>query len=213
MTVSPLSRQARMLALIAATGGAYGAVASLANGAPESAILSKVTGLGWSWAALAIGAAAIATHARTRAALIVLLAAVVGYYVADLLRGVYTGPEFGDATVTIDPTDVPVTTSWDGLLADEVLWSTAAALVCRPLAAIGGALHRSDAAGLLARLTIPAGAAVEYLLLRLPGELAVQPNPVTVATYAIGGAAGVAVIGVMIARAVTRRDRYEWMAR
>lgn len=190
-----------MLILVTIGGVAYGAVASLANGAPpEWSALSKVTGLGWSWMALGMVAAVVAASARTRAALLVLVGGIAGYYAVDLLRGVYTDADLDGLPPSTDPAEAPQITSWDALGYDVALWTVAAALVCWPLARIGAKLRDDDVAGLFARLVIPVAAAAEYLLLRLPGELSAQPYSVTVATYVVGGTAGLCVAAMLIAR-------------
>jgi hypothetical protein len=198
------ARASGVLVATLAVGALFGVASSAANHAPAWNALAKVIGVGWSWAALGILAAAVVRRGRTRTVMAVLVAAVVGYYVADLLAGTYDVIDFSSPLAETDPMDAPVVVSWSGAVADALYWTVFAIIVSWPLARIGAALHRPDARGLAARLVIPAGAAVEMLTLRLPGELAVQPDVVTVGTYVTVAAVGLASVLVLTARHVLR---------
>ncbi|WP_431246337.1 hypothetical protein [Leifsonia xyli] len=177
--------------LLAVGGAVFGILSSLVNTSPLWAIPSKILGMGWSWAALGIVAAALVPRAPIRSALMVLLCAVFSYYGSDLSLGLYASIEG---------------TAWDVLAGDAGIWAAASVLACVPLGMIGAALRRPDVLGVLARLAIPVGAAVEYFVLRLPGEVALQPNPVTVATYAIVATAGTVCAIAIVVRAAARGE-------
>lgn len=168
--------------VFAVAGVAFGVVTSVVNvsGLP---VVPKVIGVGWCWAAIGVLAAAMTRRRQTLTVLLVLVAAVAGYYVSDLILGVYNGIDFSDPVATSDPSNAPQITHWWGAVADFATWSVCALIVSWPLARIGVATRRDDRWGLAARLVVPLGAVTEMLAFRLPAELAVQPSGVTVATY------------------------------
>jgi len=190
-------RAAVVLCALVLAGLAFGALTSVINHSPGWEVASKIIGVGWSWAAVGILVGAVARRRRARAVLTVLLAAVAGYYLADLAVGSYNTIDFDDPRAAADPMNAAPVTDWSGAALDVVFWAVGAAVVSWPLARIGVATRRGDVWGLLARLAIPLGAAFEVLALRLPGELAVQPNPRTVFVYVAVAAAGL-VVAVVI---------------
>lgn len=145
---------------------------------------------------------------QTLTVLLVLVAAVAGYYVSDLILGVYNGIDFSDPVATSDPSNAPQITHWWGPAADFATWSLCALIVSWPLARIGVATRRDDRWGLAARLVVPLGAVTEMLALRLPAELAVQPSGVTVATYltvaGLGIGASIALCFAQVRRSLGR---------
>jgi len=186
--------------VIVLAGAAFGALASTVNRAPGLAVLSKILGVGWSWAALAILVGAVANRRRTLAVIAVLVAAVAGYYLSDLAAGTYNTIDLGDPRVVADPVNADEVVLWPGALQDFVFWAAFAVLVSWPLARIGAAARRDDAWGLAARLVVPLGAAAEMLTLKLPGELAVQPNWDTVAVYIAVAGGGIVSALVLVVR-------------
>lgn len=182
--------------LFAVAGTVFGAMTSMCN-VFRIPILPQLLGDGWSWAAIGIAVAVIASVRRTLTVMVVLVAAVAGYYASDVALGVYNSIDFSDPRAMSDPATAPLVTLWVYALIDFVKWSVCAVLVSWPLARVGVATRRGDGWGLAARMAVPLGAAVEVLALRLPAELAVQPNVVTVATYG-----SVACIGIAAATAL-----------
>jgi hypothetical protein len=193
------------LTLLAVIGVAFGMCASFADHS-SFVMLSKVTGVGWSWGALGIATAALTRHRPVRAVLLVLVCAVAGYYLTVLAIGGYNDTDFTDPATLADPTLAPVTVNWTAPLDNIAFWSAGAAILCWPLAQIGTATHRPDGWGLAARIAIPVGAAIENLALRLPSELAIQPSPVTVATQTGVGALSLAAILVLVAHHIRHRN-------
>ncbi len=164
---------------------------------PALVVLSQVLGVGWSWAGLGILVGALARRRPAVAAVVTLLPAVVGYYLVDLRNGVYTHHDRDHPVYDIDPTQAPVVTSWDGLVGDMIFWGAAALLLGLVLGPVGAWTTRSGRSGLLCRLVVPVGAAVEIFVLRLPFELQLQPRPVVVATMAAVGWIGLVVAAVL----------------
>ncbi|QDZ15729.1 hypothetical protein [Humibacter ginsenosidimutans] len=184
------------IGLLAGAGAVFGAVTSVVN-ASGIHMLPQFLGDGWSWAAIGIAAAALTPRRHTLTVLIVLVAAVAGYYVSDLSLGRYNDFDLSNPVAMADPMHAPMVTRWGDALTDLAMWSACAAVVCWPLARIGAALHRRDIWGLLARLVIPLGALLEVLGTRLPSELRVQPLPLTVAAYLIVVGAAICAIVVL----------------
>lgn len=182
--------------VFAIAGVVFGVVASVVNvsGIP---VVPKIIGVGWSWAAVGIASAAIASKQPTRTVFVVLGAAVAGYYMSDLTLGVYNDTDLSALQASSDPANAPQVTLWGNALTDFVVWLLCAAVVSWPLARIGVATHKDDWWGLAARVTVPLGAATEMLAFRLPSELAVQPSSVTVATYVIVAGLGIAVTALL----------------
>jgi hypothetical protein len=61
------------------------------------------------------------------------------------------------------------------------------------------AMLRQDGLGLAARIVVPLGATVEMLVRRLPGQLAVRPSAVGVATYVAVASTGLTSVFVLCA--------------
>jgi hypothetical protein len=203
--VTTRSRPAITLPLFALAGATFGVLTSVVN-ASGIHVLPQLLGDGWSWAAIGIAAAALTPKRHALTVLIVLVAAVAGYYLSDLSLGRYNDIDFSSPTALTDPASAPMVTRWGDALTDFAVWSLGAAIVCWPLGRIGAALHRHDIWGLAARIAIPLGAVLEVLLFRLPAELRVQPSALTVATYLTVATAGVVVIAVLCVRHLRRVD-------
>ncbi|WP_431219844.1 hypothetical protein [Leifsonia xyli] len=184
------------LLLLGLGGLIYGILTSLANASPDWAIASKIIGIGWSWAALGIVASAVVPRMPIRGALVCLLCAVVAYYLADGARGLYTAADAGTGSSSI---------AWGVLAAEMAPWAVAAVVLGIPLALIGAALRRPDMLGLLSRLAIPVGAAVEYFVLRLPAEL-VDQNEVLITTCVALGTTGTVCAIAIVVRAAARGE-------
>ncbi|RVX41053.1 hypothetical protein EDD27_3510 [Nonomuraea polychroma] len=117
-------------------------------------IMSVLLDSGWAWAGLAVAVGWLVTRAResspaalalggATAGALVLLAATVAYSIVDTIRsgGLLPWYEF----------------EWPWLFASVVFGA--------PLGAVGACVKRSGAIGLLARLTVPVGAAVQMVVL------------------------------------------------
>ena len=183
-----MSSPQRWLAL-ALGAGAFGVVDSFANasgGLEQGPLVRSLARLasyllnaGWAWAALAVAAGwLIARWARPApgegsvarpggaparevlgagalAGCLAAACAVLAYYVSDC---VLRAEPFG----------------W--YVQDLLVWLLAAVLLCAPLGALGALARRAGLLGLLARLVVPAGAALQMLVLA-PGfdDPPVQP--------------------------------------
>ncbi|MFF0748292.1 hypothetical protein [Streptomyces sp. NPDC004267] len=147
----------------AVAGAGFGAVTSLLNalGSPYGSfgaglrgtfwarcaqVLSLLVDTGWAWAALAVvaGLAAGALRRGAVAGVAALGAACAAYYVTD---GVVRDEPFG---------------TYGGEL---LFWWAGSVLAGSVLGAVGAAARRPGAAGLLAGLVVPAGAAVQMAVL------------------------------------------------
>lgn len=160
--LSPVVVRRRLLGCLA-SGAAFGAAVSLVNdvSSPTGAIghllegtpaqtaarvATHVLGAGWAWAALAVVAGWTLRTARwaALAGALTAAAASTAYYAADAgLRD--------EALAT-----------YGGEL---VIWLLASALACPLLGAVGAAAGRPGVPGLLGALAVPAGAALQMLLL------------------------------------------------
>ncbi|WP_051300619.1 hypothetical protein [Actinomadura rifamycini] len=184
-----------------AVGAVFGAVTSLLNAlsspytgigeplagtvaAPVLQVASRLLGVGWSWAALALAAGWYARRAPLGAAAGTgaLFAATAAYYVLD---PVLRQEPFG----------------WHaGAL---VFWGVAAAVFGPPLGALGACVGRPGPLGLLAGLVVPAGAAAEMLWFRAPHPLIpLSPAEQTARWIVLVGAGAVA--GVLLVRRFAR---------
>lgn len=157
-----------ILVVALALGAGFGAVTSLANAlsgefadlesrehttggwsVPE--IVSVVLDSGWAWAGLAICAGWLLT--RTSRSLVhgavvgpvALLAAVAAYALVDTAR---SGAPLSD---------------W--IHSEPYVWWIAAVVFGAPLGVVGACAHLPGVVGLLARLTLPIGAAVQMVVL------------------------------------------------
>ncbi|GAA2055420.1 hypothetical protein BJ963_003380 [Leifsonia soli] len=186
--------------LLALSGICFGVLTSWVNVRTDWVVLSKLIGVGWPWAAVGVAAAAMVSRARAVGALLALGGAVLGYYASDLALGVYTFIDFSDPRANSDPMSARTSVAWSDAIRDAARWLFVAVVVSVPLGQVAGALNRTDGWGLLARLFLPIGAAMESFGIRLPSELAVQPSPVSVATHTIIGIAGVVATAVLMTR-------------
>ncbi|WP_167040509.1 hypothetical protein [Salinibacterium sp. ZJ454] len=193
-------------------GFCFGALTALINGVSHWQVLlvivTQIIGVGWSWAGVGVLAGALAPRQRGTTATVTLLLAVIGYYLVDLWRGVYTFLDPNDPNYLTDPRQAGSIILWDALVSDVIFWGVAAILLGFALGRVGGATRRSDLRGLASRLVVPVGAAVEMLAVRLPAHLLVQPDPVVVSTMTASGLLGVLIAGALVvahARTRTRR--------
>ncbi|MFB9249320.1 hypothetical protein ACFFWE_13840 [Sphaerisporangium melleum] len=156
-------------------GAGFGAVTSLANGIAlgfadlESRayttsgwtlaeIMSVLLDSGWAWAGLGVAVGWLVTRAEDRrpvalaqgaaAGALALLAAVAAYSIVDVIRSGASSPWYES---------------------EPLVWWVAAIVLGVPLGAIGACARRPGAVGLLARLTVPVGAAVQMVVLP-PGK-------------------------------------------
>ncbi|MDN4609564.1 hypothetical protein [Arthrobacter burdickii] len=173
------------------------AVNAVSGAHPALVALSQVLGVGWSWAGLGVVAGANAVRRPAVTASGTLLLAVVGYYLVDLWNGVYAHQDQDHPMYGIDPTQAPVITSWDGVVGDMTFWGAAAVVSGLVLGPVGVVAGHPTWRGLLCRLVVPVGAAVEMFMLRLPFELQLQPRPVVVTTMAVVGLAGLITAGAL----------------
>src|SRR5690606_3294807 len=90
-------------------------------------------------------------------------------------------------------------TPWFG--ADELVWGTAAIVLGAPLGAIGACARWPGALGLLARLTVPVGAAVQMIVLPPGRNEVVQSIGKTI----VWTAAAVSIALIVAHFVVTRR--------
>ncbi|MEV5824231.1 DUF6518 family protein [Spirillospora sp. NPDC052242] len=152
--------------------------------APVVEVVSRLVGVGWAWAALAVAVGWFAGRplhgalAGTGA----LLAATTGYYVLDpVLRDEPFGMHSGAL----------------------VYWAVAAVLFGPLLGALGSQIGRPGPLGLLAGLVVPAGAALEMLVFRAPHPLLPLTPAEQVARWIVLVAAA-AVAFVLVVRRFAR---------
>ncbi|MFD7206273.1 hypothetical protein [Streptomyces sp. NPDC059893] len=156
-----------------AAGALFGALTSLANVlsspfgeigarvagtdlAKVSKVLSLLLDAGWSWAALAVG---------------------VGWAAGSRLRGALSGLlALVAATVSYYATDVYL---WDAST-DLIWWLVMGLPLGLILGAVGALTRRPGMTGLIAALIVPAGAAVQMMVLPV-GESFTTPLPAIVA--------------------------------
>ncbi|QFG24136.1 DUF6518 family protein [Actinomadura sp. WMMB 499] len=177
-------------------GGAFGAATSLLNAlsspytavggafadtvaGPVLQVVSRLLGVGWAWAALAVAVGCLArrpVHGALAGAA-ALLAATAAYYVLDpVLRQEPFGMHAGAL----------------------LFWGIAAAVAGPPLGALGSRIGRPGPVGLLAGLVVPAGAALEMLVFRGPHPLVPLSAAEQVARWTVlAGAAAVALVVVV----------------
>ncbi|MCD0451889.1 hypothetical protein LO762_22205 [Actinocorallia sp. API 0066] len=201
------------LALAVLVGAVFGAGTSGANelshrsadlesaeyttsGWSPAEVLAIVLDSGWAWAGLAVFTGFLVTRGagtppgRTgtarpltlgcAAGAISLLVAVAAYSLADALR------------------DGGITSSW--YESEAPLWWIAAVVLGGPLGAVGARARDGGVIGLLARLTVPVGAALQMVVLP-PGRNAVVT---TIGQTVVGVAA---LVAAALAVASFRRDR------
>ncbi|MEV7432329.1 hypothetical protein [Streptomyces griseoviridis] len=204
------------VAVAAASGAVFGAATSLANalsspysrlGAPltgtvpgrTAKVLSLLLDAGWSWAALAVLAGAgagagVAGSVRGAGAGTGLRAAGsargavtgAGLGIVGLVRGAAAGVvSLAVASTAYYAMDTVV---FDGGT-DTLLWVMVSVPFGSVLGAIGAAARRPGAVGLLAALTVPAGAAAQMLLIPPRPHLTVTASIVVAETVVWTGAA------------------------
>ncbi|WP_198653120.1 hypothetical protein [Actinocorallia populi] len=139
---------------------------------------------GWAWAGLAVAAGWLVTRAENGAPLapargaaagvLSLLAAVAAYAFGETIAG-------GGAL-----------TSFVGN--EQLVWWVAGLLFGAPLGAVGACAHRAGVIGLLARLTVPVGAAVQMALIP-PGRNEVIT---AIGQWVVGVAAAAGIVFVVV---------------
>ncbi len=192
--------------LVAASVGGFvfGLVVSAVNGAgiPALVPVSLILGVGWSWAGAAIllGRLAAGWRRSALAGLTVLVLAVCGYYVTDLLRGAYRSINQSN------PTGATSFTDW-GTFANNVLfWSIISCIVGPLLGLIGMGSRRGDARGLVCKLVLPAVAAAE-MVNRLRSDLPLgRTKPVVVATWTTVLVSALAIAALLVVRRLVERS-------
>ncbi len=218
------SRPVVALAGALGAGVGFGAVTSMANGLshdfadlestsytlsgwsfPE--VFSVVLDSGWAWAGLAVlvgwlvarpgrprrsagrspaagptgwGSAAGPVGWSAMAGALALLAATAAYAFADTVRNGGSLSSFYES--------------------EPLVWWVTSVLLGAPLGAVGAYVHRSGALGLLARLTVPIGAAVQMLVLP-PG----RNETITAIGQTVVGITAIAAIVLIIARFLAPR--------
>ncbi|MEU9888362.1 hypothetical protein [Sphaerisporangium sp. NPDC051011] len=192
-------------------GAGFGAATSLVNALSHSyadlesrsyttsgwsvaEIVSVLLDSGWAWAGLAVAVGWLVTRAResrpavpalggAAAGALALLAATAAYSIVDTIRG---GGQF----------------PW--YESEPPLWWVASVVLGAPLGAVGACVKRPGAIGLLARLTVPVGAAVQMVVL-LPGRNeVVQTIGKTIVWTAAAASIGFIVVRFLL---VERRRR------
>lgn len=147
--------------------------------APVVEVVSRLLGVGWSWAALAVGVGWLARRPLhgAFAGTAALLGATTAYYVLDpVLREEPFGMHSGAL----------------------VYWAVASAVFGPLLGALGSHVGRPGPLGLLAGLVVPAGAALEMLVFRAPHPLLPLTPAEQVARWIVlVGAAAVAFVLVV----------------
>lgn len=155
-----------------AGGAAFGAATSLVNaishnnadldsriattsGASVVEVISVLLDSGWAWAGSAVAIGWLVTRAEEHrpralargaaAGAVALLAATAAYGLADTVRS--GGP----------------LSSW--YMSESLVWWVASVVFGAPLGAVGACVKRPGVIGLLARLTVPVGAAVQMIVL------------------------------------------------
>lgn len=159
-----------------------------------AAFAGLILNAGWAWAALAVAAGwfagrrpgrrgAVAVAATGVAAL---FGAIVAYFVVDSALK-------GDQLV--------------GHAGEIAVWGVLAVLLCSPLALLGAQARRTDWIGLPAGLVVPAGAALQMILIP-PGYGGISLRPwAEQARATVLVAAAVAALLVVAAFVVRRRRR------
>jgi len=204
------SRAARILGSLAgalAIGAGFGAATAFMNalslshadlesrtytesGWSYAEIISVLLDSGWAWA----GCGVVVGWAVTRgdggrrsglalgatAAALALIAATIAYGIGEAIADGGQTPWFG---------------------ADELVWGTAAIVLGAPLGAIGACARWPGALGLLARLTVPVGAAVQMIVLPPGRNEVVQAIGKTI----VWTAAAVSIALIVAHFVVTRR--------
>lgn len=131
-------------------GAAFGAVNSACNQGLGPAFAAKLIGNDWGW--LAAGLAACWSGLSWKGAfgrgVAFLDPAVLAYYLADSLAGVY-------ATVDVDDPTGPARFSLSGVLVDSFFYLVVATLTAAGLALLVVLIRRGGVPGLFARVAVP----------------------------------------------------------
>ncbi|MER5320657.1 hypothetical protein [Streptosporangium roseum] len=186
-------------------GAGFGAATSLVNALSHSyadlgsrayatggwsvaEIMSVLLDSGWAWAGLAVAVGWLVTRARESgpaalaqggaAGALVLLAATAAYSVVDAIR---SGGQV----------------SW--YESEPLLWWVASVVLGAPLGAVGACVKRSGAIGLLARLTVPVGAAVQMVVLPPGRNEVVETMGKTIVWTAAAAIVGFIVVRFLLA--------------
>ncbi|MEV7602839.1 hypothetical protein AB0O91_36260 [Kitasatospora sp. NPDC089797] len=193
------------LALSLASGLAVGVFGPLleASGNPVGHVASVVLVAGWMYALLAFGVG-WAARSKVGAALrawVVLVVAVVSYYVTKAVLGDFRVPDFND------PADGAVVFGWNEFLSMIGVWCVFAA-VLGPLCGLAGYLSRTGSGSLRPllrlppRLLVPALVIVETTM-RLAYESDTGPDaPVVCAVWTVTRALAAAVALVVAGTAL-----------
>ncbi|MFJ6295151.1 hypothetical protein ACIQJX_17535 [Streptomyces griseoviridis] len=224
------------VAVAAASGAVFGAATSLANalsspysrlGAPltgtvpgrTAKVLSLLLDAGWSWAALAVLAGAGAGAGLGVAGSVRGAGTGTGLRAAGPARGAVAGAGLGivglvrgaaagvvSLAVASTAYYAMDTVVFDGGT-DTLLWVMVSVPFGSVLGAIGAAARRPGAVGLLAALTVPAGAAAQMLLIPPRPHLTVTASIVVAETVVWTGAAlgtALAVRRFLLQRRISR---------
>ncbi|MCC5580932.1 hypothetical protein IMZ11_35495 [Microtetraspora sp. AC03309] len=169
---SRVTRPVEILVSALAVGAGFGAATSLVNALSHSyadlesrayttsgwsiaEIMSVLLDSGWAWAGLAVAVGWLVTRGRegrpaalarggAAAGALALLAATAAYSIVDSIRSGGQIPWYES---------------------ESLLWWVASVVFGAPLGAVGACVKRSGAIGLLARLIVPVGAAVQMVVL------------------------------------------------
>jgi hypothetical protein len=179
-------------------GAGFGAATSFVNdvvspfdqGDVATAVraLSLVIDSGWAWASLAFVAGWLAAEPRRGAiaGTFALAAATVAYFVVDsILR------------------DEPL----DWYLPELGRWLTATVVFGPALGYVGGRARKPDLIGLLARLTIPVGAATQLVVMPPGGDSPAITTPMSWARSAIAVVAILGAVAVITTFVLAERRR------
>ncbi|OLT22097.1 hypothetical protein BJF79_15140 [Actinomadura sp. CNU-125] len=149
--------------------------------APVLQVVSRLLGVGWSWAALAVAVGWYACRPvpGALAGTAALVAATAAYYVLD---PVFRGEPFGMHASSL------------------VFWAVAGAVAGPALGALGSRVGRPGPLGLLAGLAVPAGAALEMLVFRGPSPLVPLSAAEQVARWLVLAAAAAVAVAVLVRR-------------
>ncbi|MCT9929779.1 hypothetical protein N5079_06040 [Planotetraspora sp. A-T 1434] len=192
-----------------AVGAGFGAATSLVNalshtyadlesrayttsGWSIAEIMSVLLDSGWAWAGLAVAVGWLVTHAKesrptalarggAAAGALALLAATAAYSIVDTI---HSGAQF----------------PW--YESEPPVWWVASVVFGAPLGAVGACAKRPGAIGLLARLTVPVGAAVQMVVLP-PGRNEVVETIGKTIVWAVAAAS----IGFVVVRFLLERRR------
>ncbi|CCF84834.1 hypothetical protein [Nitrolancea hollandica] len=183
-------------------GFVFGIVVSAVNGAgiPALVPVSLILGVGWSWAGAAIllGRLTAGWQRSAMAGMTGLLLAVCGYYLGDMLRGVYRGIDASD------PTGATFFTDWGAFVNHVLFWSIVSIIVGPLFGLIGSGSRRSDALGLVCKLVLPAVAAAE-MVNRLRNDLPPVPDPARVATWSAVLVSALAIAALLVGWHLVKR--------